>query len=510
MRKISRPAPASIYNSYRLLLALLLLGFALMAHRDLIAGQAAAPNFLWVSGLYLILAIALSWLSARWTLTGLIIDIAAIIMMSLASGGLAGSLAVLMLVVVASANILLPIRQGWLLAALATLSLLGIQLWVSLYQTPNISLTAAGLLGLAFFATSLLLQQLVRRLNDSEKARELQRQAIVQLEALNQQIVNRLRTGLLVFDHNMLVITANPAAQLFFESPLTGNHLPQLLIDAHLSWCANSLAERPLLKLSPQLPALRAGFTQLQEDGDHDLTLVFLEDEARTAQEAQHLKLASLGRMSAIIAHEIRNPLSAIQHATDLLAEEDETVENTALFTIIRNHVKRVNDTIGGILDLSRQQPGRSQQLLLREQLQLARDHLILQGQDGDRIHLAETNVDITIRFSQQQLQQLLENLIANALRHGGETTHVYLEAGTHAQSQLPWLRVRDTGCGIAGEARQHIFEPFFSTARNGTGLGLYLCRELCAANQAQLELENANYGTVFMITFSHPDRRFL
>lgn len=509
MSRMSRPSPASIYNIYRLLLALLLLGFALMAHRDLMAGQASAPNFLWVSSLYLLLAIALSWLSVRWTLTGLIIDIAAIIMMSLVSGGPAGSLAVLMLVVVASANILLPIRHGWLLAALATLSLLGAQLWISLYQTPNISLTTAGLLGLAFFATSLLLQQLVRRLNDSEKAREQQRQAIVQLEALNQQIVNRLRTGLLVFDHEKTVITANPAAQLFFESPLTSQRLPQPLVAAYHAWCANNLTERPLLKLSSQMPALRAGFAQLQENDGHDLTLVFLEDEARTAQEAQHLKLASLGRMSAIIAHEIRNPLSAIQHATDLLAEENETADNTALFAIIRNHVKRVNDTIGGILDLSRQQPGRSQQLVLKEQLQLACDHLMLQGQDGARLHLTEFPAELTIRFSQQQLQQLLENLIGNALRHGGDTTHVYLEAGTHAQSQLPWLSVRDDGNGISAAARKHIFEPFFSTARNGTGLGLYLCRELCAANQAQLELKNANSGTVFMITFSHPDRRF-
>lgn len=511
----ARSIPTTIYHGYRILLILLLLGLALAAQYGYVPDQNLPRPFLLVCASYLPLAVLIPMLPARLLLIGFIIDVAATILMIHTSGGLAGSLAVLLLVVVASANILLPLRLGLLVASLATLAIIGEQAWLSLRDDPHVNFTIVGLLGLAFFATSLLVQQLALRLNRSEALGEQQRRAIAQLEELNRQIVSRLRTGILVFDQQLRILTANPAAQLLFDEPLAGRPLPVPLTEAYSVWRDQPWSSRPSLKLSPQMPPMLARFAHLHEDEDDtSLTVLFLEDEARLTQEAQHLKLAALGRISAIIAHEIRNPLSAIQHATDLLAEESETDATRPLFNIVRNHVKRVNGIISGILDLSRRQPGNSERLNLAEQVRQALEHLQQQGIDCRTVTIEPMDASLQVRFVESQLQQLVQNLVTNALRHGGEGVAVTLSIGTHSRSRLPWLKISDNGKGFSEEVRAHLFEPFFTTAKNGTGLGLFLCRELCEANQAQLELENpppgeTRPGASFVITFAHSDRLF-
>lgn len=518
MTESSRTTPALIYHVYRILLIMLLLGFALAAQYGYVPNQNLPRNFLLVCACYLPLAIFIPTLPPRLLVVGFLIDVAATILMIHTSGGLAGSLAVLMLVVVASANILLPLRFGLLIAATATVTIIGEQTWLSLFDAPHVNLSLVGLLGLSFFATSLLVQQLSLRLNRSEALGEKQRLAIAQLEELNRQIVARLRTGIVVFDTQLNVLTTNPAAQLLFDAPLPGRPLPLPLTEAYQVWRNQPWSSRPSLKLTPQMPPMLARFARLQDDADDaSLTVLFLEDEARLTQEAQHLKLASLGRISAIIAHEIRNPLSAIAHATDLLAEESETDSTRPLFTIVRNHVKRVNGIISDILDLSRRQPGNHEKLNLGEQVQQALEQLRQQGQDCQQVSIEAIDAHLHIRFVENQLQQIVQNLVTNALRHGGDTVSVKLSAGLHSRSRLPWLKISDNGKGISDEVRSHLFEPFFTTAKNGTGLGLFLCRELCEANQAQLELEAASSpdtpanhaGASFVITFAHSDRLF-
>lgn len=509
MTAAARSTPTTIYHGYRLLLALLLLSLALAAQYGYLPNQNLPRNFLLVCVCYLPFAVFLPSLPPRLLVVSFLVDVAAIILMIHTSGGQAGSYTVLLLVVVASANILLSLRLGLLIAAVATLAIIGEQTWLSLINDPRVNFTAVGLLGLAFFATSLLVQQLALRLNRSEALGEKQRHAIVQLEELNRQIVSRLRTGILVFDTRLTVLTANPAAQQLFDLPLVGQPLPAALIDAWRAWHSQPWSSRPSLKLSPQMPPMLARFARLHDEAKDSLTVLFLEDEARLTQEAQQLKLASLGRLSAIIAHEIRNPLSAIQHATDLLAEESESDSTRPLFNIVRNHVKRVNGIISDILDLSRRPSGNSERLTLAEQAQQSLAHLQQQGQDCQRIHIEPIDPALQVRFVASQLQQILLNLINNALHHGGEQVSVTLSAGVHSRSRLPWLKVSDDGKGFSEEVRAHLFEPFFTTAKSGTGLGLFLCRELCEANQAQLELEDSTVGASFVITFAHSDRLF-
>jgi two-component system sensor histidine kinase PilS (NtrC family) len=291
----ARSIPTTIYHGYRILLILLLLGLALAAQYGYVPDQNLPRPFLLVCASYLPLAVLIPMLPARLLLIGFIIDVAATILMIHTSGGLAGSLAVLLLVVVASANILLPLRLGLLVASLATLAIIGEQAWLSLRDDPHVNFTIVGLLGLAFFATSLLVQQLALRLNRSEALGEQQRRAIAQLEELNRQIVSRLRTGILVFDQQLRILTANPAAQLLFDEPLAGRPLPVPLTEAYSVWRHQPWSSRPSLKLSPQMPPMLARFAHLhEEEGDTALTVLFLEDEARLTQEAQHLKLVAV------------------------------------------------------------------------------------------------------------------------------------------------------------------------------------------------------------------------
>ncbi len=510
MARETQMTPTAIYHGYRILLASLLLYIA--GQYSTFSTNHLTHNFMLVCVGYLPLAILIPLLPSRFLVVGFIIDVAATILLIHTSGGLADSFAVLMLVVVASANILMSMRLGLFIAALATLTILGEQAWLSLTPGVQINFSGVGLLGLAFFATSLLVQQLSMRLERSEALTIKQRQAISQLEELNRQIVSRLRTGIIVFDRYRQVLTANPTAQQLFNAPLAGNPLPEQLSHSYNEWLQQPHNYRPSLKISSQMPAMLARFAKLDENDQHSQTVLFLEDESRLTQEAQHLKLASLGRMSAIIAHEIRNPLSAIQHATDLLAEEVETEDNEPLFNIVRNHVKRVNGIISGILNLSRRPEGRSEQLHLATEVQKALDQLRQQGVDCRPIHIDSIDDDLHIRFIAEQLQQLIQNLITNAFLHGGDKVEITLTAGRHSRSRLPWLCIADNGKGISAEARKHLFEPFFTTSRSGNGLGLFVCRELCEANQAQLLLEDddpANPGAHFVITFAHPDRLF-
>ena len=175
---------------------------------------------------------------------------------------------------------------------------------------------------------------------------------------------------------------------------------------------------------------------------------------------------------------------------------------------IIRNHVGRVNGIIHDVLDLSRRGKGQAERFSLAPYLNELCEQWTLRGYAGHRLNQA-CQSDVEVRFDRNQLTQVVDNLIRNAFQHGGEECKVELECGCHEQTGLPWLRIRDNGNGIPAETARHLFEPFYTTANDGNGLGLYLCRELCQANQAALDLEDTPNGASFVITFAHPHRQF-
>ena len=513
-------SPSRVYSTYRIVLASILIAVYYLAPTSVLGDSGRPSLFIVSAACYLLLtlvsAVLMTPLRRRFPQWGALLPVTVdILMLTLlihASGGTKSNLSVLLMVTVASASILLPGRGGLLVAAFASLAVMFEQFWFSIQLTLENPwhLTESAMLGFAFFVTSVIIQQIARRLAESEALAETRHKAIIQLEELNWQIVQRMRTGIVVFDRSQRIVLANKAAETLMltgSGTLVNSILPPALTSLLRQWQGNPVQHRPAIQLTPGGATVLVRFALL-DHVDQPLTLAFLEDQRQLAQEAQQLKLASLGRMSATIAHEIRNPLSAISHATGLLAEAALEDADRRLLDIVSANVKRMNGIIDDVLSLSRRQAGAAERIILAELAGRVQAHWLDRGKHPEQLTISIPK-DVAVRFDPGQLEQILHNLIGNAFRHGGENVAVHLRGGHLPDSGLPWLRVSDNGPGIPVDAKAHLFEPFFTTSRQGTGLGLFVCRELCEANQAQLDLSDSPSGASFVITFAHPDRVF-
>ena len=231
------------------------------------------------------------------------------------------------------------------------------------------------------------------------------------------------------------------------------------------------------------------------------------------AQQAQQLKLASLGRLTASIAHEIRNPLGAISHAGQLLAESQRLdAGDSRLTEIIKEHSQRVNTIIENILQLSRREHVHAKEFQLKPWLdEFLYDFCSSEHVSNRQISLDISPEDTEIRMDPSQLHQIMWNLFSNGIRHGGTKglPTLVIKGGVTQESHIPFLDIIDSGPGIDPETAQHIFDPFFTTEPHGTGLGLYIARELCECNQARLNyIQRQEGGGCFRITFADPRRR--
>lgn len=509
--------PARVYAAYRLILTTALF---LLFELDLPAplGNFQPELFRHAILAYLILALATPPLEHfvtadrhwSWILWPLVGDVILLTLLIHASGGLESPMTALLMVTVAAANILLPGRRGLLITALAAIAVLFEQFYYALQvgDSSPFQLTGAGLLGLSLFVVSLIVRQIAERLARSEELTAHQQLEIRRLEELNRHIVQRMRTGILVFDPDMRVLVSNRSARNLFGGPLEGKPVPEQLMEDYRRWRANPTRTQEPVFLSPAAQAMNVGFARLDDNEDSPV-IAFLEDHARVVQEAQQLKLASLGRMSATIAHEIRNPLSAIRHAAALLAETSRSEDDSRLLTMIENHVERVDAIINDVLDLSRRPAGAVSRRPLKDVVNEVRENWLKQGLSPGQFRVLIAREDVEIRFDMLQLVQVLDNLTRNALHHGGQNVRITVEIGIHESTGLPRMVFCDDGPGVPETVRPNLFEPFFTTDREGTGLGLFICRELCEANQARLDYEDGHPGACFVITFSHPQRVF-
>jgi two-component system sensor histidine kinase PilS (NtrC family) len=316
-----------------------------------------------------------------------------------------------------------------------------------------------------------------------------------------------------VLDAKREVLLANHSAlTLLGHEHLLGKvidpYSPQL-VERLRQWQINpSMASRSMTT-SAIGPVLRPGFIALTR-GTHRHTLVFLDDLSQISQQAQQLKLAALGRLTAGIAHEIRNPLGAISHAAQLLEESEElSGPDQRLSQIIQDQSRRMNLVIENVLQLSRRRQTEPHLLDLKSWLE--RFVIDLRGRLSahQAVHLDIGLGTLTTRMDAEQLQQVMTNLVENALRYSGQLhqkAQVWLRLFHDPYSDLPSLEVLDDGPGVADEHLTKIFEPFFTTEAKGTGLGLYLSRELCESNQANLDYIPREGGASCMrITFAHP-----
>jgi two-component system sensor histidine kinase PilS (NtrC family) len=441
-----------------------------------------------------------------------LVDIGAITLLMHASNGAESTLAVLLVIAVAFGALVLPGRRAYLFAAVATLAILFETGLASLASTHTDAsgVTRAGLLGVVLFMAAGLAHILVIRARDSAALAEQRGLDLANLEQLNRYIVQQLESGLLVLDPQGNVRLANDNARTLLG---VGDRALQKLDDLtpelavqFRHWSSDRHWQPQPIQAGHTGASLIPRFSDLATPKGRG-ALILLDDSARLAQQAQQLKLASLGRLTASIAHEIRNPLGAISHAAQLLREsEQRPAADERLTEIIITHTQRVNTIIENVLQLSRRSASRPQQVPLGQWLQLFRDEFTQsQHLAADRVQVDVEPAAVVVQVDPGHLHQALTNLCENALRHSPDAdTPVRLQV-RQGESGTVHLDVNDNGPGIDTATAEQMFEPFFTTETSGTGLGLYIARELCEINRARLSYIPIQGGSCFRIQFAQP-----
>ena len=447
--------------------------------------------------------------------TQVIIDIIAITLLMHASGGLASGLGILLLIAVAAGSILLPGRMAYLFAAIAAIAVMGEEVYSFLFlnESGTSGYTQAGLLGLALFVTAAATNLMVRRIKESEALAHRRGIDIANLARLNDHIVQRLQAGIIVTDHEHHILLINKTAQKLLNLHDVDNGQPLKSLSPELfsrleDWGKTPDAEQPVLPAEIGGTKILPHFTILGT-AEGVGSLIFLEDAAALAKQAQHLKLVALGRLTASIAHEIRNPLGAISHATQLL-DESEALDDSdqRLITIIGDQTRRVNAVVENVLQLSRPGTSTPQQIHIREWLEKFADEFANSGKcQPEQIEIAVTPADLEVYMDPSLLHQVVWNLCQNATGHGTpESTPLALRlvCKQSPSSRKPYLDIIDNGPGVEPDIIDTIFEPFFTTKSSGTGLGLYIAREICESNLSQLDyIPDPGGGSCFRIAFT-------
>lgn len=476
-------------------------------------------SFAYLTG-SLLIGITIRW---RWpalwlqTHSHILFDFCAIILIMHASGGVKSGVGLLLLIPIAASSILSFGRVSVLYAALITLVLFASQSYLKLTLDISPSYAQTGLLGGVLFITALLTNYLVNKTEESVEIASQREVDLANMEQLTQFIMQRMQTAVIVVDYlgnvklvndtaiNILKLTDKESEQQanLYEYSLE-------LGDLFHTWKTEPDFHVKNITLEKDATELTVKFAALGNKPDSG-TVVFIEDNAELTQEAQQLKLASLGRLTASIAHELRNPLAAIRHAGELLSESP-SLEKTdhRLTEIIEKQSVRVNDIISTVLSLSRRQKAEQETINLFHWVQEYLDEYIQLPQE--RFYLKFASEELEVLFDQQHLQQIFNNLIQNALRHTIEHNHhfrpVVITAGIDAMNKTPYLQVMNYGQSIPKEDVAQLFEPFFTTEATGTGLGLYIARELAVCNFAKLEYIDIKEGACFQLSFADPRRK--
>lgn len=487
-----------VFAAYRLFLAAILLSVFYLELPPGFLGQSNTSLYSFVSQLYFVIAVGFLFMTVqRWiafstqTKLQLLIDIVIITLLIHASGGLKTSLGSLLVVVVVAGGVLMPGRLSVFIAAIATLSILLEAVASQVFVVGLTEYSDAGILGATFFATAILTQILSKKITLSQQLAEERAEDIVNLAMLNEHIISRMQTGVLVVNSEGQIQLSNKAARqlLAIDETNKTQSLKQCVPElGEQLWQWRQNISRPFIPFQarPDLPELAINVILL-ESGE---SVLYIENRAAISQQVQQLKLASLGQLTASIAHEVRNPLGAISHAGELLAEANNSQPETRKLTdIIQRHSGRVNTIIETILQMSRRKTVEPTVVVLASWMRQLITEFINYKQ------LSESDVLLTIKaplatvyLDEEQLRQVLWNLLDNAWHYSklvDEEQRVQVILSVEAEEVL--IDVIDNGPGVSDKILPVLFEPFQSERQGGTGLGLYLARELCQANGARL-----------------------
>ena len=500
---------------YRLLLACLLLVLYYSPLGKFIIDPARTQLYLYTSCTYLLVALV-GWLFIFWRTinyatqaqASIFTDILLITFIMHASGGISSGVGALMLVSTAAGGLLIGGRCAMLFAAIASLFVFAEQAYT--YRTGDFKSTYypyAGMLGAGFFTIALLSYMLAKRTEQTERISSQQQETIISLEELNQYIIQNMQSGIIITDQQQKVTSYNEASPRLLgisNLPDTLSEVSIILSNAFTEWLENRGKSLVHILLLDQID-LQVHFTPLPTK--HSLFfMITLEDAALYNQHVQQSKLASLGQLTANMAHEIRNPLGAISHAGQLLAECPAlSAQDLRLTQIIQTHTARMNLIIEDILQLSRREDSKRERIHLESWLE-AYFH-IFESENISHQNQFQLSFEPRLQaalFDSGHLTQILNNLCENALKYGHvDDKRIQIKVKTLANQ--PCIDVIDFGKGVTKSSIKHLFEPFFTTSNSGTGLGLYISRELAELNQAKLSyhaLENEQ-GCYFRLSIA-------
>lgn len=500
------------FNVYRLLVALLLLMSVAIWGSNLWFGSRDLSLFVAANVAYLIFSVACFVLvSARrrfnMQLTVQVsADVVFIVLLLYASGGISSGLGLLLLTTLAGAGLISRGRLTLFYAALASIGVLLEQTYEMLkLDVPETQFVQAGLLSTAYFAIAWLAHALARYTVESEQLAAQREIDLANMEQVNQLVIRDMQDGVLVVDERGTIRQCNARTERLLGPLPRGRG--ELTLAAYAPPLAAQFEEwrsRMGVDAGPRTTFrnnVSARFVPIGANRQVG-AVIFLEDQSRIQAEARQLKLAAMGRLTANIAHEVRNPLGAISHAAQLLQEEPGVNDTTGrLITIINENSRRLDRMVNDVLRLNRGERAHRERFRLAEFLKGFVEQFSQIEKIDTGIFAIELAADPEVLFDRSHLNQVMWNLCRNALRHCRRgPVSIMIRVSMERAGSIVKLDVLDDGSGVSPEARAQLFEPFFTTAAGGTGLGLYIAREVCEANGATLDHVETARGAQFTV----------
>jgi len=505
----------SLFNMYRLILGVLAVFLADTLADALSMGTSNVPLFFRTAIVYVVLVLlsqlAIKLRHPRFGLQlafQIGIDIACINVLSHASGGIQSGLGMLLLVSLAAAGLISRGKITLFFAALASIAVLLQHSYAVLVDDATTFLyLQSGLLSVAYFVTAWLTHTLAKYATVSEQLATVRGVDLTNMAEANRLLIEDMPDGVLVVDEYGVIRQCNPSAErlLGYTFPAVGSvTLEQcsLLLAAQFTAWRQDIAHKSEILRFTYHHQVHVRFLSVQRDGWGG-AVVFLEDMQRAQAQAQQIKLAALGRLTANIAHEVRNPLTSISYATELLREEIHDPAQARLFQIISDNTVRLNRIVQDVMRLNQRDRVQAESIALCKML----PNFVATLCQAEHVELAIFKVEAIptcmIKFDCGHLEQLLWNLCSNALRYcSKQSASVQLHVCRLVKGTVV-LEIFDDGPGVAADVIAQLFEPFFTTTASGTGLGLYIARELCEANDAELEyVAQATGGGRFRVVF--------
>ena len=509
----------SVFNLYRLILGGLLMFLATLFGAALSMNLRDQEAFFWISvgystlSLLSVLAITLRKPRPGWQLAFQVCtDIACISLLTYFSGGIQSNLAMLLLVSLTFAGLISRGRITLLYAALASIAILLEHGYSVLTREAAVAqFFQAGILSISYFAIAWLAHTLSKYAVASEKLAFLRGIDLSNMAEANRLMIQDMPDGVLVVDERGVVRQYNPGAERLLgyvfpaSSPVNLAECSPLLEALFAAWRQNKALGHEVLRLPVSNQLVRVRFLPVERDGFWGAVVV-LEDMQRAQEQAQQVKLAALGRLTANIAHEVRNPLSSISYATELLKEGGHEPAQGRLLQIILDNTSRLNRIVQDVMQINRRDRVQAEPIDLSERLPDFIENLCKVENVQREVFALELSPAAVVNFDRGHFEQVLWNLCRNALRYSKKNAgSVVLRVAITDEGNVI-LEVCDDGPGVVSETVQKLFEPFHTTDAGGTGLGLYIARELCEANGAKIDYRRSELGgACFRISFGAP-----